>query len=114
MEPTVGQTELCARYRCDPRTLRKHARGAGVFGRKSGRERVYPLSEVRRLDEYLAQRAGAPPAGSPAARRPHGLDMRRLRARRTRQAAKHALDQRRLTPRRDDQTVVSLDLERQR
>jgi hypothetical protein len=40
--------------------------------------------------------------------------MRRLRARRTRQAAKHALDQRRLTPRRDDQTVVSLDLERQR
>jgi hypothetical protein len=63
MEPTVGQTELCARYRCDPRTLRKHARGAGVFGRKSGRERVYPLSEVRRLDEYLAQRAGGGPGG---------------------------------------------------
>jgi len=65
LEPTISTTELCERYRCDPRTIRRRAKEARVTGRKGGRERVYPLSEAKAIDEVMRRRSGELPPAAP-------------------------------------------------
>ena len=46
--------------------MRRRAREAGVRGMKPGRERVYKLSEVEKIDAILAERSGPLPSSAMA------------------------------------------------
>lgn len=112
-DPTYATSELCARFHCDRKTLRRRARDLRLEVMKPGRERVYTATQVKALERLFRARSATPsePASVPEATPAPRDAADALRAARARQT-KRRFGPLRLTPREPDAVVVSIELQK--